>query len=79
MSAKEKAYELVGKFLAYSETSVFPKSNQEHEFTNNPQFENARKCSIVTVNEIIKEFDYNSKHDNKQGYWQQVKKEIELL
>ena len=42
-------------------------------------YETTKKCANILVEEIIKEFDYNSKKDSKQGFWQQVKKEIELL
>lgn len=42
-------------------------------------YETTKKCANILVEEVIKEFDYNSKNDKKQGFWQQVKKEIELL
>lgn len=63
MTAKEKAEELVDKY--------FWKAVKTKD--------QAIRCAKITVDEIIKEFEYNSKHDQKNGYWQEVKQELEKM
>ena len=80
MSPKEKAYELIGKFIPYCENYVYPKSNQEGEFKNNPQFENAKKCAIIAVTEMLAITPmYTGNLNPKWDYYDKVKKELELL
>ena len=77
---KEKAKELVDKFL--------PHSNFWDCYNDEPLEENhAVKCALIAVDEILKPFEYeqNNKfysiHPNlyQLKYWQEVKEEIELL
>ena len=68
MSANEKATELVLKF-----SSLLPFYSEKDNLME------SKICALTTVNEIIKEFEYNSLKDEMQGYWQQVIKEIKLL
>lgn len=66
MSAKEKANELVDKFIYHVES-----------YSCEQQEENAKACALITVDELIKaESNY---FPNESNYWQQVKQEIELL
>lgn len=69
MSPKEKAEDLVNKFSKYAHWN---------EGSSNNNF-SSQNCALIAVEEIINEFEYNSNNDKKYGYWQQVKKEIELL
>ena len=75
-NAKEKAKELVEKYIYYVEA-----------ITSNGQIENTKKCALIAVDEIIKsnpcKINYEglgncSLNDNSE-YWIEVKKEIEIL
>ncbi len=74
MEAKIKAKELVSKY--YEEM-------QFSEFVN--EIDASKQCAIIAVDEIIKEHCHNSEHKNPIEqekwitYWQEVKREIELL
>lgn len=77
MEAKNKAIELVEKFKKQQVTvSGCNDGGNPCIITSEMYFNSAKQCALICVDEIIKEFDYNSKHDRKFGYWQQVKKEI---
>lgn len=69
MKAKEKAEELVKMFGKYSFSTV--DINQDKE--------NAKDLALLCVNEIIEAFvgTYETEYDKE--FWQDVKKEIELL
>ena len=43
--------------------------------TQNITIEQSKQCSLITINEIIEKNTDNNQND----YWQDVKKEIELL
>lgn len=77
MNAKSKATELVGKYYNY--VSAWTQTSKP---TENPtaQYEGyemkrgrAIQCSILAVNEVIDKDGYNNE------FWQDVKKELELL
>lgn len=72
MTPKEKANELGNKFYR---GDIFTHGKEVHLL----ELEEARKCALICVDEIIKEFNYTSKKDEKQGYWQSVKQEIVKL
>lgn len=60
MTPKEKAIVLIDMFF---------------EYTNDAdKYEYAKKCAIITVNEILKQVDELSNE-----YWQEVKQEINKL
>lgn len=70
MVPKEKAKELVKKFL---------NAKSEDGFINTNKYRH-KECALITVNEILDStmyyFDDNSDFVN---YWQEVKQEIEKL
>ena len=70
MTPKDKAEELVVKFLKHSRAEKDIKPIQS-----------AKQCALIAVDEII-EFTYNYTDYNEKStkeYWQEVKHEIELL
>jgi len=79
MTPKEKAKELVKKYIYYVEA-----------ITSNGQIENAKKCALIAVDEILDlkllffqpQIDKSNKiktNNSQVEYWVQVKKEIEIL
>ena len=64
MTAKEKADELYSK-LHFVLPSYADEGQQEHQA--------AKECALITVDEIL------SIQVVKNGYWQEVKQEIEKL
>jgi hypothetical protein len=75
MTPKEKAFELVYKYY---------KITKEFEFIKGeglvPYYGSAKQCSLIAVDEIFKTglLEGSTLGINKK-YWQEVKKEIELL
>ena len=73
MTPKEKAKELVDKFYK-SQVEVLAKDGTapidliEHEIS--------KKCALIAVDEIL---DLDSGDAVNKDYWDEVKKEIELL
>ncbi len=70
MNAKEKAQELIQKYI-----DIMP--SLAHQ-TGHSIIENAKKCALIAVDEILK-IGWNLPHyDNVTGlqYWQNVKSEI---
>jgi len=71
MTPKEKAQELVDKFMPHS--------------TGNSNSNEAIECAVITVDEILKECCKSSEkkdakyQDERINYWQQVKHEINNL
>ena len=76
MTPKEKAEELINKFIPH--TKVF------HEVLGWEEYiDSAKECALIAVDEIINEV-VNQKvpiynYDKVMDYWQQVKTEIEKL
>lgn len=81
---KEKAKELIGKFYKFSrqDSSGFLTSNEDM------YIKNAKQCAITCVDEIqkaLEEYDErNNTHElqNMESdfrYWEEVRKELELL
>jgi hypothetical protein len=73
MTPKEKALQLFNNYFEYVEA-----------FTPNQQNDNAKKCALITVDEIIETLKskQGGKIHNEKGfvdYWQEVKQEISLL
>ena len=75
MTSKEKAKELVDKFLPYSYYHEMDNSMNR----NYQQEDNAKQCALICVNEIIdssKEYFKNTTYDE---YWEEVLTEIDNL
>ena len=67
MTPKEKAKELLIKFLYYVESFSFEQQN-----------ENAKQCALISVDEILS-MKIVRKDDLTDEYWKEVKNEIEKL
>jgi hypothetical protein len=73
MTPKEKANELVREFKKYA---YYPKTKDDEIFVKEIK-ENSKQCTLIAVNEILKEY---WSHDTKRrDWWQEVKQEIEKL
>jgi hypothetical protein len=64
MTPKEKAKELVDKFIEFTDTS--------------DEYGYAKQCALIAVDEIIS-FLSDDPYYREYGYFHQVKKEIEAL
>jgi hypothetical protein len=69
MTPKEKAEELVNRFA---------KLPEEGSLMWYLSFEIAKKCALIAVDEILDTIKWCI-GDSQVEYWQEVKKEIELL
>lgn len=70
MTPKEKAEELVNKFIQYVPA--------EEEF----ELDYAKQCALIAVDEMIHELTKSvspSVHGFRHNYWEEVKQEIEKL
>lgn len=67
MTPKEKAEELISKFVSIS-------LSQYVDLVDGIRIRLAKECALITVDEIIEHCNYANK-----WYWQEVKKEIELM
>lgn len=67
MNAKEKARELVEKFLEI----------QSREYGCLMSIDEAKQCAIIAVDEILEIYRKNWEINN--GYWESVRQEIEKL
>jgi hypothetical protein len=65
MTPKEKAQELFDRF-------------NSPDRTNYPYIHNAQQCALIAVDEILDTIKWCI-GDSQVEYWQEVKKEIELL
>ena len=75
MTPKDKAKELVDKFIdyAYHWDEGFPLPK---EYT---PIWNAKQCALVCIDEILKNDDRMYLGSNDINYWEQVKQEINKL
>ena len=72
MTPKEKAKELVEKFLFMYRPSMHPPYLKANEA--------AKQCALIAVDEILlHEKNNHSVLDKISDYWQEVKQEIEKL
>lgn len=69
MKAKEKARELVAKFHEFS---------GENKHYNKTQWEYAKQCALIAVNEIFELYIYKC-WSIEPKYWTDVKNEIKKL
>ena len=75
MTPKEKAIELVDKFL--NQDINFPYIDSEDGQcigAGYMTYNSAKQCALIAVDEILKTNPYKARN-----YWQEVKKEIEKL
>ena len=68
MTPKEKAEELILKFMSLQE----PNYNWFHKILG-------KQCALIAVDEIIEIFNDTNGSDYRLEYWQEVKQEIEKL
>lgn len=74
MTQKEKAKELINRFYISFPLDDFNK--ERYIFVK----KHAKNCALVAVNEILEcTIYYFNDNDNFVTYWQEVKKEIELM
>jgi len=65
MTPKEKAEELIDKFLEFTAIGNFPSIN-------------AKECALIAVDEVLNNIELiNNKY--QINYWREVKQEIEKL
>jgi hypothetical protein len=79
---KEKAKDIV-KIFNYEYSAI------NKEYTIHQSVDESKRCALIVVNEIFEHIDYiftelekdklPNKFDDEIEYWQEVKKEIELL
>ena len=88
MNAKEKANELIEKFMLYSFVKTeISKETMQYEYNYKIKRELAKQCAIIAVDEIIDQWDYVDTYLANLGgefnpnlrYWQEVKTELEKL
>ena len=75
MTEKEKAKELINKFIPHAR--YFEDGNK---FSENA--ESAKQCALIAVDVILKDVgaeDWNDDGMTNNNYWQTVKSEIEKL
>ena len=75
MTPKEKANELLSKFVSIS-------LSQYVDLVDGIRIRLAKQCALIAVDEILGDIDDSILHpQNKEAidYWQEVKKEIEAL
>jgi hypothetical protein len=73
MTAKDKAIELVHKYVKLTDGWVYGIASWEHK----------KKCALIAVDEIIEAIDFDwmevQNLESEHRYWQEVKQEIEKL
>jgi hypothetical protein len=89
MTPQEKAVELFKKFNEYADSN-YGATKFERKWYGNTlagerkvRKESAKKCALITVDEILKEYPSQCPPDSyemeRHLYWTEVKKEIEKL
>jgi hypothetical protein len=73
MTPKDKAIELVHKYVNLTDGWVYGIASWEHK----------KKCALVAVDEIIEAIDFDwmevQNLDSEHRYWEKVRQEIEKL
>ena len=83
MTPKEKAEELVIKMYQPLPASKEAEKGKERLYYN--QYNAAKQCALISVDEILKEQSKSSEYKNPKyqdgriNYWMDVKQEIETL
>jgi hypothetical protein len=68
MTPKEKAKELIGKYVFLTVTDF-----------SDENFEQTKQCALIAVDEILDVLLHTSETECEYVYWQEVKEEIEKL
>lgn len=85
MTPKEKANELIDKFMLYSvKKTEISKETMQYEFNYKIKRELAIECAIVAVDEIVESLHkflylHNKTFNIEYTFWQSVKTELETL
>jgi hypothetical protein len=92
MTPKEKAEELVHKFYDYADSNYGTNRFEQNWYGNvlagerKVRKKSAKQCALIAVDEILKgivpkddDERYAFELGGNQFYWEEVKKEIELL
>jgi len=74
MTPKEKAEDLKTKLLPYVDWMNIQSDETDRKWA----IRNAKKCALITVDEILS-MKIVRKDDLTDEYWEEVKREIELL
>jgi hypothetical protein len=79
MTPKEKAKQLVDKFISYSYFSNGNNAmNRQYQ-----QEDNAKQCALIAVDEILNAISFNmydeEEYNKVDEFWEEVKNEIEKL
>ena len=82
MTTKEQAIELVNKFRDFADGI----DSETDRFSPNIEKKNAKQCALIAVDEILEVVKFYERQNGRLlidnirvMYWQEVKKEIELL
>ena len=75
MKPKEKAIELVNKFIDY--VNCWDDESADPNYTK--AYNYAKQCALIAVNEIMEYLDVILLPNPFAQYWQEVKQEIEKL
>jgi hypothetical protein len=79
MSPKEKAQELVDRFREFADGT----NPETDRYSPNIEKQKAKQCALIAVDEILSDYKNYLMHENTEykglTYWNEVKKEIELL
>lgn len=78
MTPKEKCDELIRKFipLCNGTTEI---GYGEYGFVEEERNDNAKKCALICVEEIISASEYNNVETWNKDWWENVKSELEKL
>lgn len=81
MSPKEKAKELIDKFLP-NVYCYLGSGMLTNEYDEGVALNNAKRCTLICAEEILKEHEnlstiYISESEKRESYWEEVKKEVE--
>jgi hypothetical protein len=79
MTPKEKAKQLVDKFISYSYFSNGNNAmNRQYQ-----QEDNAKQCALIAVDEILNAISFNmydeEEYNKVDEFWEEVKNEIESI
>ena len=68
MTAKQKANELVDKYIQYVEA-----------YSSQGQIENAKICALIAAEEVLNELNTVLLPNPFRQFWQEVKREIQAI
>lgn len=73
MTPKEKAEELIKKYMIYVDSTLYSNSEQEWIHSDEEQLEQSKECALIAVDEMIEEsIGYLSIDRSK--YWKKLNK-----